>query len=125
MSSSTKVRDEKPSTSSSIVGCCQSSSTTPENSIVDFNEDDIIDSPNNNTLFHASNAAGKVNSGTTSEKMISDDKKMDSINFTFPKRPKVDIEFQNVRYTVKQFSFKNREFGKVIFNFHLFDKKIP
>lgn len=107
--SSTKVRDDKPSTSTSIVACCQSSSTTPENSIVDFIDEDFIDTPNNNTLFHAANAMNKVNA----EKSASDNgKKMDSVDFTFPKRPKVDIEFQNVKYTVKQFSFKQREFGE-------------
>lgn len=110
---SSKVRDEKPSTSSSIVGCCQSSSTTPENSIVDFIEEDITESSNNNTLFHASSASNKVNGGSVSN--IGDDKKMNSINFTFPKRPKVDIEFQNVKYTLKQFSFKKREFGEYLF----------
>lgn len=39
-------------------------------------------------------------------------KKKTSIDFTFPKRPKVDIEFQHVKYSVKKFSFKQLEFGK-------------
>lgn len=52
---SVKLKDDKP-TSTSIVGCCQSSSTTPDNSIVDYIGDDF-DAPNNNTLYHASNAS--------------------------------------------------------------------
>lgn len=43
-------------------------------------------------------------------------KKKASIDFTFPKRPKVDIEFQNVKYTVKKFSLKNRAFGEYLKN---------
>ncbi|XP_031638739.1 ATP-binding cassette sub-family G member 4 [Contarinia nasturtii] len=105
---SVKARDDKPSTSSSIVvGCCQSSSTTPENSIVDYIEEDL-EAPNNNTLFHAANIienGEKIPVGIISKKKA-------SIDFTFPKRPKVDIEFQDVRYTVKTFSFKQREFEK-------------
>lgn len=109
------TRDEKPSTSSSIVGCCQSSSTTPENSIVDYIEEDL-ESPNNNTLFHASQNVNsdKIMISTTTDASVIDiiAKKKASIDFTFPKRPKVDIEFQNVKYIVKKFSFQNRQFGK-------------
>lgn len=116
------TRDEKPSTSSSsIVGCCQSSSTTPENSIVDYIEEDL-EAPNNNTLFHAAadnvngekmtSATATIKTLTTSVAVDISAKKKASIDFTFPKRPKVDIEFQNVKYTVKKFSFKNRQFGK-------------
>lgn len=101
-----KIKDDKPSTSS-IVGCCQSSTTTPENSIVDYIGDEIEIS-NNNNLFHASNA-------TKSAENVALDaftKKRTSIEFTFPKRPKVDIEFQTVKYTVKRFSFKQKRFGE-------------
>lgn len=108
------ARDERPSTSS-IVGCCQSSSTTPENSIVDYIEEDL-EAPNNNTLFHASDAMENINgermASSTDQPIDIIAKKKASIDFTFPKRPKVDIEFQNVKYTVKKFSFKNRQFGK-------------
>lgn len=110
------MRDEKPSTSTSIVGCCQSSSTTPENSIIDYIEEDL-EAPNNNTLFHATDAMENVNGekmalAETAVDIIA--KKKASIDFTFPKRPKVDIEFQNVKYTVKKFSLKNRAFGEYI-----------
>lgn len=109
------TRDEKPSTSSSIVGCCQSSSTTPENSIVDYIEEDL-EAPNNNTLFHATeNVNGdKIAASAVTDASVIDiiAKKKASIDFTFPKRPKVDIEFQNVKYIVKKFSFQNRQFGK-------------
>lgn len=103
---SVKLKDDKP-TSTSIVGCCQSSSTTPDNSIVDYIEDDF-DAPNNNTLYHASNASKDIKL----DLMGKNQSKMDKIHFTFPKRPKVDIEFKNIKYTVKQFSFKYRTFGK-------------
>lgn len=106
------MRDEKPSTS--IVGCCQSSSTTPENSIVDYIEEDL-EAPNNNTLFHACDAIDNVNGEkVTSAAVDVIAKKKASIDFTFPKRPKVDIEFQNVKYAVKTFSFQNRRFGKYL-----------
>lgn len=107
---SVKTKDEKPSTSS-IVGCCQSSATTPENSIVDYIEEDI-EASNNNTLFHAPDASG---SGAGAGENVALDilaKKRASIDFTFPKRPKVDIEFQQIKYTVKKFSFKHKQFGK-------------
>lgn len=113
------TRDEKPSTS--IVGCCQSSSTTPENSIVDYIEEDL-ESPNNNTLFHATDVMDNVNgeklalAETTKAAVDIIAKKKASIDFTFPKRPKVDIEFQNVKYTVKKFSLKNRAFGEYLKN---------
>lgn len=100
------MRDDKPSTSSSIVGCCQSSNTTPENSIVDYIEE-YLEVPNNNTLYHA---AQKINKPSELTDVIA--KKKPSIDFTFPKRPKVDIEFQNIVYTVKKFNFTERQFGK-------------
>lgn len=105
---SVKTTDEKPSTSTAIVGCCQSSSTTPENSIVDYIEEDLGAS-NNNTLSHASKENETKNGEKIAVNIIG---KQKGINFTFPKRPKVDIEFQNVNYAVKQFSFKQRQFGE-------------
>lgn len=109
---SVKLKEDKPSTSAStsIVACCQSSGTTPDNSIADYIEEDN-DIPNNNMLFHAAS----LNANT--ERNIIDtvhnyQSKMDKINFTFPKRPKVDIEFHDIKYTVKVFSFKHRRFGK-------------
>lgn len=105
---SVKTTVEKQSTSTTIVGCCQSSSTTPENSIVDYIEEDFEVS-NNNTLSHASNENETKNGGKVAVNIIG---KQKGINFTLPKRPKVDMEFQNVKYAVKQFSFKQRQFGE-------------
>lgn len=104
---SVKLKDDKPTASTSIVGCCQSSGTTPDNSIVDYIDDDI-DTPNNNVLFHAaeSNQRNAIDSVTKYQN------RMDQINFTFPKRPKVDIEFANMKYAVKMFSFQHRRFGR-------------
>lgn len=113
---SVKARDEKPSTSTSIVGCCQTSSTTPENSIVDYIEADF-EAPNNQTLCHASDIIENVNGEKIAVDSIA--KKNASIDFTFPKRPKIDIEFQDVKYTVKRFSFKQREFGKYLIIYSL------
>lgn len=109
---SVKPKDDKPSTSSAIVGCCQSSNTTPENSIVDYCIEDA-EAPNNNTLFHVTGDDGnaiEITHDTNDIDAIA--KRRPSVDFKFPKRPKVDIEFQNIKYTVKQFSFKLRQFGK-------------
>lgn len=106
---SVKLKDDKPTTSSSIVACCQSSGTTPDNSIVEYIDEDI-DTPNNNSLFHAGDAneqdSRPVNVINNYQRRI------DQINFTFPKRPTVDIEFHNMTFTSKAFSFQQRRFGK-------------
>lgn len=99
---SVKLKDEKPSP---IVACCQSSNTTPENSIVDYIEEDF-EASNNNRLFHATDKA------KNSSDLIDVITKKKAIDFVFPKRPKVDIEFQNIEYRVKQFSFQERRFGE-------------
>lgn len=108
---SVKPKDEKPSTSSSIVGCCQSSTTTPENSIIDYIEEDL-EAPNNNTQFHASDAMKNAVIENATIDMVG--QKRASIDFAFPKRPKVDIEFKKVKFTVKKFSFQQREFRKCL-----------
>lgn len=111
---SVKPRDDKPSTSSALVGCCQSSNTTPENSIADYCIEEI-EAPNNNTLFHVTgDDSNAIESTHDTNEMIIDvnTTRTASVDFKFPKRPKVDIEFQNIKYTVKQFSFKQRQFGK-------------
>lgn len=109
---SVKLKDDKPTASTSIVGCCQSSGTTPDNSIVDY-IDDEIDTPNNNVLFHAASELNEHDriQRNAIDTVINYQNKMDKINFTFPKRPKVDIEFANMKYAVKLFSFKHRRFG--------------
>lgn len=109
---SVKLKEDKPSTSAStsIVACCQSSGTTPDNSIADYIEEDN-DIPNNNMLFHAASLNAN-NERNTIDTVHNYQNKMDKINFTFPKRPKVDIEFHDIKYTVKVFSFKHRRFGK-------------
>lgn len=84
------------------LNCCQpSTSTTPENSIV---EDDEI--ANNNTMFNLQ----ETDSATTEKITFVKNAAVD--DFEFPKRPKVDVEFQNLKYTVNQFSFQNRKFGE-------------
>lgn len=110
---SVKPKDEKPSTSSSIVGCCQSSTTTPDNSVIDYIEEDL-EAPNNNTQFHASDAMKDAAIENATIDIMN--QKKDSVNFTFPKRPKVDIEFKKVRFTVKKFSIQQREFRKYLNN---------
>lgn len=99
---------EKASTSSSIVACCQSTTTTPENSIVDYIEEDI-GTPNNHTLYHASEDTIKNLQVHIGKEIVG---KQKAIDFMFPKRPKIDIEFQNVKYTVKKYSLKNRHIGE-------------
>lgn len=125
-SDSTKVKEketkmshktsEKASTSSSIVACCQSTTTTPDNSIVDYIEEDI-EAPNNNTLYHASDDTMKNLQDHIGKEIIGIQK---TIDFKFPKRPKIDIEFQDVKYSVKQFSFKNRHIGESAISHSIF-----
>lgn len=92
---SVKLKEEKPTTSSSsIVGCCQSSNTTPENSIIDYIGEDL-----------------ETKNAINLSEVIT---KKKPIDFTFPKRPKVDIEFKNIKYIVKEFTFQERKFGKCI-----------
>lgn len=96
---SQKTKEEKPSTSK-FGGCCPSSAAiTPDNSITEYSaEDDEL--ANNNTLFHLPE---------TNDDAL---EKIAVAEFTFPKRPKVDVEFQNLRYTVSKFSFNERKFGE-------------
>lgn len=102
---SQKTKEDKPNTSK-FGGCCPSAEAiTPDNSITEYSgEDDEL--ANNNTLFHTS----EINDLTTEKMAIV--KGADATKFTFPKRPKVDVEFQNLRYTVSKFSFNERKFGK-------------
>lgn len=117
---SVKPKDDKPSTSSAspIVGCCQSSNTTPENSIADYCIEEDVEAPNNNTLFHVTGDDGNAIEITHDASATVDAiaRRRSSVDFKFPKRPKIDIEFQNIKYTVKQFSFKHRQFGMYILN---------
>lgn len=102
---SQKTRDDKPSTSK-FGGCCQASAAiTPENSITEYSgEDDEL--ANNNSLFHLPG----TNARSVEKFAIVNG--MDANDFAFPKRPKVDVEFQNLRYTVSKFSFHERKFGE-------------
>lgn len=103
---SQKAKEDKPSTSK-FGGCCQSSAAvTPDNSITEYSgEDDEL--ANNNTLFHMP----EITNGLVVEK-IAIVNGVDAAEFAFPKRPKVDVEFQNLRYTVSKFSFSEQKFGE-------------
>ena len=81
-----------PSSSSSAFSCCKS----VENTSVDGDSVAEDSQGNNNTMFHSN--------------------QVDASGHPFPKRPPVDIEFRDIRYTVKSFSFAKRKFGK--FNFY-------
>lgn len=101
---SQKPKEEKVTVTSSaaqFVACCQSSTITPDNSIIEESNEELS---NNNTMFHVPE--------TGAEKVASI---ADTMDFSFPKRPKVDIEFQNVKYTVGKFSLRHRKFGKHFF----------
>lgn len=100
---SIKPKEDKVTVTSSaaqFVACCQSSSITPDNSIVEETSEEL---PNNNTLFHMPEAE-KLTGKT--------DKLIDPMDFSFPKRPKVDVEFQNIKYAVGSFSLRQRKFCK-------------
>lgn len=100
---SQKTKDDKPSTSK-FGGCCPSSEAiSPDNSITEYSaEDDEL--ANNNTLFHVNDAKVLAAKKAAIVK--------EEVEFNFPKRPKVDVEFQNLRYTVNKFSFHERKFGE-------------
>lgn len=71
-------------------GCCTSGST--ENSITDIESADNYRFGNNNNdtiMFKA-----------------------EKLNGSFPKRQPVDVEFQDIKYTVGKFSFTHRKYGK-------------
>lgn len=96
-----RTKDEK----NAFSGCCPPmSNTTPENSI---SEDSIEESDNhpanNNTMFHTPDNGKPL----LAERMDG------SLEHNFPKRLAVDVEFQNIRYTVGKFSFRNRKFGEL------------
>lgn len=102
---SQKPKEDKVTVTSSaaqFVACCQPSTITPDNSIV---EESIEEISNNNTMFHMPETDKLDNI----EKIPSI---ADTMDFSFPKRPKVDIEFQNVKYAVGKFSLRRRKFGK-------------
>lgn len=104
---SQKTKDEKPS-GSKFGGCCPASSSaaiTPDNSITEYSaEDDEL--ANNNNIFHS------VDTNDASDEHLAMVNDVDAAKFTFPKRPKVDMEFQNLRYNVNTFSFSKMKFGK-------------
>lgn len=102
---SQKPKEDKPSTSKFGVCCQASSAISPDNSITEYSaEDDEL--ANNNTLFHTPETDNLALEKIAIVKGINADE------FSFPKRPKVDVEFQNLRYTVSKFSFSERKFGE-------------
>lgn len=102
---SQKTKEEKASTSK-FGSCCPSSAAiTPDNSITEYSaEDDEL--ANNNTMFYTPETNDIVVEKKANVNSI------DAADFTFPKRPKVDVEFQSLRYTVNKFSFHERKFGE-------------
>lgn len=103
---SQKPKEDKVTVTSSaaqFVACCQPSTITPDNSIVEESSEELS---NNNTMFHMPET-GKLAENNGKIASIAD-----TMDFSFPKRPKVDIEFQNVKYTIGKFSLRRRKFGK-------------
>lgn len=93
---------------SKLAGCCQAAvGLTPENSILDESAENELG--NNNNMFHLAvpSEIDQLKAPLANEFEVSE--------LTFSKRPKVDVEFQNVKYTVNRFSFQQRKFGELIF----------
>lgn len=81
----TVIREEKGQT----LSCCQTNSTRSSKIL------DTQGKTNNNLSFNVDN--------------------YDLFDVNFPRREEVDIEFQNIKYTVRKFSFSEKKFGKFLF----------
>jgi hypothetical protein len=91
MDSTASTSQSHPSTS---LSCCQSKDSIENSSIDEIQSvgDDILQIDNNNIVYN-------VNGCDTNDNI-------------FPKRESVDIEFSQLTYTVKKFSFSKRKFGE-------------
>lgn len=85
--------EEKASHSMS---CCQNS-TNSENISTDENSIEDFEQGNNNTVFHST---------------------MENTVFSFPKRQAVDLEFKDMRFTVKKLSLAKRRIGECFLNLY-------
>ena len=96
----------KPSDEKYQLSCCQSSAvTTPEDSIAEDSIGENDSTGNNNTMFHTL----EIDDIPIKKGLLFNDSA-----YGFPKRMAVDVEFQNIKYTVGKFSFRSRKFGKSI-----------
>lgn len=92
----TLVNDEKPKVASATpFSCCQmeAHSSSLENSITDADDDD--DNVPAETVV-----------------AINNNIQLDKCEYNFPRRIPIDIEFQDIKYTVGKFSFSQRKYGK-------------
>lgn len=116
-----KVRDDKTvtNTTTPFSGCCQTTSvhTTPENSISEDSIEEFDDgAANNNTMFHThqfddTNGGGGIG-GRDANIDATNNLCFGTMDKNFPRRKTVDVEFQNIKYNVRKFSFRQRKFGK-------------
>jgi hypothetical protein len=74
------------------LSCCQSGESIENSSIDEITMVDNNQNDNNNTVYNANQC--------------------DTNDNIFPKRESVDIEFSQLTYAVKKFSFSKRKFGK-------------
>lgn len=103
-----KVKEDK----STFAGCCQTSpNTTPENSISEDSIELDDTAANNNTMFHTHQFEDTKSGGIDSSNLC-----FGNMDKNFPKRKLIDVEFQNIKYSVGKFSFRERKFGKFNFN---------
>lgn len=87
-----------------FTGCCQVAAvSTPDTSIVEDPMENAM--KNNNNMYH-------IPLSNDDQLKIPLNNEFEVSELTFSKRPKVDLEFQNVKYTVNRFSFQQRKFGK-------------
>lgn len=98
----------------SSFGCCRDGEHSGDQSVVDV-DDAVIEeeSPesvtvnNNNITNNKYSALAPIH-----------ERKRSSV-FAFPRRIPVDVEFQDIKYTVGKFSFSKRKYGKKNVKFYL------
>lgn len=73
-------------------GCCKAETiSSVENSVTDVETIENC-TGNNNSMFHSTH--------------------LEKNEYSFPRRIPVDVEFQDIKYTVGKFSFSKRKYGK-------------
>lgn len=80
-------------------------SSSLENSITDADDDDDDDDVINESVCATIN----------NNNHIINCNQLDKQDYSFPRRIPIDIEFQDIKYTVGKFSFSQRKYGKIIF----------
>ena len=114
----TTIREDKLTKNN--FGCCPVSGANSSNSISeqsstdDYDFDNQINNNNNNNNNNNINNNNNNNVNSNINNNFYSNNLNDSTKYSFPKRKPIDIEFNDIRYNVKQFSFNERKFGECI-----------